>query len=118
MNELPRLLTPSRNISPGTNTNVSSLAGSKLRKRILIVFKVSDSEMSTEVIKVAINGKQFDVPKGARLIDVCRDNAFDIPSFCYYADLALQASCRMCLVRIEKMPKLQTSCTIICTDGM
>ncbi|MDQ2974541.1 MAG: molybdopterin-dependent oxidoreductase [Acidobacteriota bacterium] len=74
--------------------------------------------MSTEVIKVTINGKQFDVPKGARLIDVCRDNAFDIPSFCYYADLALQASCRMCLVRIEKMPKLQTSCTIICTDGM
>ena len=58
------------------------------------------------------------MPKGARLIDVCRDKAFDIPSFCYYSDLALQASCRMCLVRIEKMPKLQTSCTIICTDGM
>lgn len=74
--------------------------------------------MATEVIKVTINGKDFQVPKGARLIDVCRDNAFDIPSFCYYADLALQASCRMCLVRIEKMPKLQTSCTIICTDGM
>jgi len=74
--------------------------------------------MSTEVIKVTINGKQFEVPKGARLIDVCRDKAFDIPSFCYYSDLALQASCRMCLVRIEKMPKLQTSCTIICTDGM
>lgn len=74
--------------------------------------------MSTEVIKVIINGKEFEVPKGARLIDVCRDKAFDIPSFCYYADLALQASCRMCLVRIEKMPKLQTSCTIICTDGM
>jgi NADH-quinone oxidoreductase subunit G len=74
--------------------------------------------MSTEVIKVTINGKEFAVPKGARLIDVCRDKAFDIPSFCYYSDLALQASCRMCLVRIEKMPKLQTSCTIICTDGM
>jgi NADH-quinone oxidoreductase subunit G len=74
--------------------------------------------MATEVIKVTINGKEFEVPKGARLIDVCRDKAFDIPSFCYYADLALQASCRMCLVRIEKMPKLQTSCTIICTDGM
>lgn len=74
--------------------------------------------MSTEVIKVTINAQEFEVPKGARLIDVCRDKAFDIPSFCYYADLALQASCRMCLVRIEKMPKLQTSCTIICTDGM
>jgi NADH-quinone oxidoreductase subunit G len=74
--------------------------------------------MSTELIKVTINAKEFQVPKGARLIDVCRENSFDIPSFCYYADLALQASCRMCLVRIEKMPKLQTSCTIICTDGM
>jgi len=74
--------------------------------------------MSTELIKLAINGQEFQVPKGARLIDVCRENGFNIPSFCYYADLALQASCRMCLVRIEKMPKLQTSCTIICTDGM
>jgi NADH-quinone oxidoreductase subunit G len=75
--------------------------------------------MSTELIKVTINGKDFQVPKSARLIDVCRENQFDIPSFCYYTQyLALQASCRMCLVRIEKMPKLQTSCTIICTDGM
>jgi len=74
--------------------------------------------MPTELIKVTINAKGFQVAKGARLIDVCRENQFDIPSFCYYADLALQASCRMCLVRIEKMPKLQTSCTIICTDGM
>jgi len=72
----------------------------------------------SELIKVTINGADFQVAKGARLIDVCRENQFDIPSFCYYADLALQASCRMCLVRIEKMPKLQTSCTIICTDGM
>lgn len=74
--------------------------------------------MSTELIKVTINSKDFEVPKGARLIDVCREKGFDIPSFCYYSDLALQASCRMCLVRIEKMPKLQTSCTITCTDGM
>ena len=74
--------------------------------------------MSTELIKVTINEQELEVEKGARLIDVCRENGFAIPSFCYYQDLALQASCRMCLVRIEKMPKLQTSCTIICTDGM
>ncbi|PWT94571.1 MAG: NADH-quinone oxidoreductase, partial [Blastocatellia bacterium] len=74
--------------------------------------------MSTELVNITIDGKSFQVPKGARLIDVCRDNGFDIPSFCYYSDLALQASCRMCLVRIEKMPKLQTSCTLTCTDGM
>jgi NADH-quinone oxidoreductase subunit G len=74
--------------------------------------------MPTELIKVTINGQEFQVPKGSRLIDVCRQQGFGIPAFCYYKDLALQASCRMCLVRIEKMPKLQTSCTIICTDGM
>jgi NADH-quinone oxidoreductase subunit G len=74
--------------------------------------------MSTELIKVTINGNLYEVEKGARLIDVCREKGHAVPSFCYYADLALQASCRMCLVRIEKMPKLQTSCTITCTDGM
>src|SRR5438477_12353254 len=71
-----------------------------------------------ELIKVTINGQDFQVEKGARLIDLCRENGYAIASFCYYADLALQASCRMCLVRIEKMPKLQTSCRITCTDGM
>ncbi len=72
----------------------------------------------SELIKVKINEQEFEVEKGARLIDVCHEKGFGIPSFCYYKDLALQASCRMCLVRIEKMPKLQTSCTITCTDGM
>jgi NADH-quinone oxidoreductase subunit G len=74
--------------------------------------------MATELIKVTINGQEIEVEKGAPLIEVCRENGHGIPSFCYYQDLALQASCRMCLVRIEKMPKLQTSCTIMCTDGM
>ena len=71
-----------------------------------------------EQIKVTINEQEFETDAGARLIDVCRDNGFGIPSFCYYQDLEVQASCRMCLVRIDKMPKLQTSCTIKCTDGM
>lgn len=72
----------------------------------------------SEQIKVTINEQEFDVDAGARLIDVCREKGFGIPSFCYYHDLEVQASCRMCLVRIDKMPKLQTSCTIKCTDGM
>ncbi|MBK9215229.1 MAG: molybdopterin-dependent oxidoreductase [Chloracidobacterium sp.] len=72
----------------------------------------------SEQIKVTINEQAFEVDKGARLIDVCREKGFGVPSFCYYKDLELQASCRMCLVRIDKMPKLQASCTINCTDGM
>ena len=74
--------------------------------------------MPQEIVKVTINGAEVEAEKGAVLIDVCRDNAENIPSFCYYKDLAVQASCRMCLVRIDKMPKLQTSCTIKVTDGM
>lgn len=72
----------------------------------------------SEPIKLTINGQEVEAEKGAVLIDVCRDNAESIPSFCYYKDLEPQASCRMCLVRIDKMPKLQTSCTIKVTDGM
>lgn len=74
--------------------------------------------MSQELVKVTINGKEVEAEKGSVLIDVCRANDESIPSFCYYKDLEPQASCRMCLVRIEKMPKLQTSCTIKVTDGM
>lgn len=74
--------------------------------------------MSQELVKVTINGKEIESAKDAVLIDVCRENAENIPSFCYYKDLEPQASCRMCLVRIDKMPKLQTSCTIKVTDGM
>ncbi|MBK9164149.1 MAG: molybdopterin-dependent oxidoreductase [Acidobacteria bacterium] len=74
--------------------------------------------MSQEKVKVVLNGVEVEADKGAVLIDVCRENDENIPSFCYYKDLEPQASCRMCLVRIDKMPKLQTSCTIKCSDGM
>ena len=74
--------------------------------------------MPSEPIKITINGTEVETEKGAVLIDVCRDNGENIPSFCYYKDLEPQASCRMCIVRIDKMPKLQTSCTIKVTDGM
>jgi hypothetical protein len=57
----------------------------------------------SEPIKVTINGKEIETEKGAVLIDVCRDNENSIPSFCYYKDLEVQASCRMCLVRIDKI---------------
>ena len=42
----------------------------------------------------------------------------EVPSFCYYPGLTLQAACRMCLVEVEKMPKLQTACTLVAAEGM
>lgn len=74
--------------------------------------------MSEQNVKVTINGQEIEVPNGAPLIEVCKDSGNAVPSFCYYGDLELQASCRMCVVRVEKMGKLQTACTMKCSDGM
>lgn len=72
----------------------------------------------TEMVKVIIDGREVEAPKGKLLIEVCLEHGIDIPNFCYYPDLTPQAACRMCLVRIEKMPKLATSCTVQVQDGM
>lgn len=74
--------------------------------------------MSEKLVKITINGQEFEVEDGSPLIDACNKNNFGVPSFCYYSDLELQASCRMCLVRIEKVPKLQVSCSTPVRDGM
>ena len=52
------------------------------------------------------------------MIEAAQAQGIEVPSFCYYPGLSLQAACRMCLVEVEKMPKLQTACTLVATDGM
>jgi NADH-quinone oxidoreductase subunit G len=69
-------------------------------------------------VTITVDGKQITAPAGTLLIEACKAVGIEVPSFCYYPGLALQAACRMCLVRIEKMPKLQTACTVPITDGM
>ena len=69
-------------------------------------------------IKLTIDGKPASVPPGTLLIDAAKLVGVEIPSFCYYPGLTLQGACRMCLVSIEKMPKLQTACTTVVTNGM
>ena len=55
---------------------------------------------------------------GTLLIDAAKTVGIEIPSFCYYEGYSLQAACRMCLVEIEKTPKLQAACIIPVTEGM
>ncbi|HKR95582.1 MAG TPA: 2Fe-2S iron-sulfur cluster-binding protein, partial [Candidatus Angelobacter sp.] len=69
-------------------------------------------------VTITVDGKQVTALAGTLLIEACKAVGIEVPSFCYYPGLALQAACRMCLVRIEKMPKLQTACTVPITDGM
>jgi NADH-quinone oxidoreductase subunit G len=69
-------------------------------------------------VNVTVDGKKLTAPAGTLLIEACKSAGIEIPSFCYYPGLSLQGACRMCLVRIEKMPKLQTACTTVITEGM
>ncbi|MCU1226543.1 MAG: NADH:ubiquinone oxidoreductase, subunit iron-sulfur binding protein [Edaphobacter sp.] len=69
-------------------------------------------------VKFTVDGKQLTAPAGTLLIDACKASGIEIPAFCYYPGLSLQAACRMCVVRIEKMPKLQTACTTPVAEGM
>src|ERR1043165_7213948 len=72
----------------------------------------------TKLVTLTVDGKQLTAPAGTLLIEACKSVGIEIPSFCYYPGLSLQAACRMCLVEIEKMPKMQTACTVPIADGM
>src|SRR5450631_387855 len=69
-------------------------------------------------VNITVDGKKVTAPAGTLLIEACKTVGIEVPSFCYYPNLSLQGACRMCLVRVEKMPKLQTACTTVITEGM
>jgi len=69
-------------------------------------------------VNLTVDGKKVTAPAGTLLIEACKSVGIEVPSFCYYPNLSLQGACRMCLVKIEKMPKLQTACTIVISEGM
>jgi NADH-quinone oxidoreductase subunit G len=69
-------------------------------------------------VTLTVDGKKITAPAGTLLIEACKSAGIEVPSFCYYPNLSLQGACRMCLVKIEKMPKLQTACTTVVSEGM
>ncbi len=69
-------------------------------------------------VNITVDGKKVTAPAGTLLIEACKSVGVEIPSFCYYPGLSLQGACRMCLVEIEKMPKMQTACTTPIAEGM
>jgi len=69
-------------------------------------------------VNITVDGKKITAPAGTLLIEACKSAGIEVPAFCYYPGLSVQGACRMCLVRIEKMPKLQTACTVPITEGM
>jgi NADH-quinone oxidoreductase subunit G len=69
-------------------------------------------------VNIIVDGKRITAAAGTLLIEACKTDGIEVPAFCYYPGLSLQGACRMCLVRVEKMPKLQTACTTVISEGM
>jgi NADH-quinone oxidoreductase subunit G len=67
---------------------------------------------------ITIDGKQVEFKPGQTVIQAAMDAGIDIPHFCYHPKLSISGNCRVCLVEIEKMPKLAISCATLASDGM
>ena len=72
-----------------------------------------------ETIAFTIDGLEVNAPAGAMLVDAAKYGDVEIPVFCYEPKLGQPVgACRMCLVEIEGIPKLQTACSTPVRDGM
>ena len=63
-------------------------------------------------ITLTIDGKSVTVPNGTKVVDAAKQVDVNIPVFCYHEKIGPLGCCRMCLVEVEKMPKLMTACTM------
>jgi len=77
---------------------------------------LSDSEKKT--VKTVIDGTEYEFSEGTTILEAARSVGIEIPHYCYHPGLSIAGACRMCLVEIEKNPKLQISCYMTVGDGM
>jgi NADH-quinone oxidoreductase subunit G len=68
--------------------------------------------------KITIDNETYDVAPGKTIIQVADEVGIQIPRYCYHPDIGVEGSCRMCLVEVEKAPKLMPSCATPIGDGM
>lgn len=68
--------------------------------------------------KIVIDGKEIEFKHGQTIIQAAKDNGITIPHFCWHESLSVSGNCRVCLVEVEKMPKLVIACATIAADGM
>jgi len=71
-----------------------------------------------EMVNLVIDGRPVTVPKGTLVITAAFQAGADVPYFCHHPRLKPAGACRMCLVKIEKMNKIQTACTVPVAEGM
>jgi NADH-quinone oxidoreductase subunit G len=71
-----------------------------------------------DTVTLTIDGRQVTVAKGKTVLQAAIESGIQVPYYCYHPGIGIDGSCRVCVVKIEKMPKLQTSCSTTCADGM
>ena len=71
-----------------------------------------------DTVTLTIDGRQVTVAKGKTVLQAAIESGISVPYYCFHPGLQVDGSCRVCVVKIEKMGKLQTSCSTACTDGM
>jgi NADH-quinone oxidoreductase subunit G len=71
-----------------------------------------------DTVTLTIDGRQVTVDKGKTVLQAAIESGISVPYYCYHPGIGIDGSCRVCIVKIEKMPKLQTSCSTLCADGM
>ena len=71
-----------------------------------------------ETVTLTIDGRPVTVEKGRTVLQAAIETGTKIPYYCYHPGLGIDGSCRVCIVKIEKMPKLQTSCSTTVAEGM
>ena len=71
-----------------------------------------------DTVKLTIDGREVAVEKGTTVLQAAIQSGISVPYYCYHPGIGIDGSCRVCIVKIEKMPKLQTSCSTTCTEGM
>ncbi|HRN26860.1 MAG: molybdopterin-dependent oxidoreductase [Ignavibacteriaceae bacterium] len=68
--------------------------------------------------KINIDGKDLEFNQGQTIIETAKEHGIEIPNFCWHPKLSISGNCRMCLVEVEKMPKLVIACSTIAAEGM
>ena len=68
--------------------------------------------------KITVDGQELEFKQGQTVIEAAREHGIDIPHFCWHPSLSVSGNCRVCLVEIEKMPKLAIACSTLAADGM
>lgn len=70
------------------------------------------------MLKLTINNREVKFRKGQTIIEAAREAGIEIPHFCWHPGLSVAGNCRICLVEVEKMPKLVIACSTLAEENM